>query len=74
MVKAFHTDLRPALQAAQAAARAAKASRRPALLNEPCPECGQPLSLKRSQHGDFIGCTGFPTCRYARPLPQEQRA
>lgn len=31
-----------------------------------CPECGKPLSEKRTKRGKvFYGCTGYPTCKYA---------
>ncbi|MBV8194523.1 MAG: topoisomerase DNA-binding C4 zinc finger domain-containing protein, partial [Candidatus Dormibacteraeota bacterium] len=32
-----------------------------------CPECGKPLGRKRGRRGAFIGCTGFPACRYIQP-------
>ena len=39
-----------------------------------CPECGQPLVHKRGRFGPFIGCSGFPECRYIerveRPPPE----
>ncbi len=36
---------------------------------EECPECGKPLVLKFSRRGDkFIGCSGFPECKYTRPV------
>lgn len=31
-----------------------------------CPECGKPLRKKMSRHGPFIGCSGYPGCRYIR--------
>ncbi|MFW5956132.1 MAG: DNA topoisomerase I [Halorhabdus sp.] len=36
----------------------------------PCPECGEDLLVRRSRHGSyFVGCDGFPDCRYTLPLP-----
>jgi len=29
-----------------------------------CPECGKPLARRSSRRGPFIGCTGYPSCRY----------
>jgi DNA topoisomerase-1 len=29
-----------------------------------CPECGKPLVSRTSKFGPFIGCSGFPKCRY----------
>jgi len=29
-----------------------------------CPKCGKPLLQRKSKFGAFIGCSGFPDCRY----------
>ncbi len=31
---------------------------------ESCPECGEPLVERWSRHGRFVGCSGYPDCRY----------
>ncbi len=36
--------------------------------NEVCPECGKPLAVKLGRYGRFLACTGYPECKYARPL------
>jgi DNA topoisomerase-1 len=33
-----------------------------------CPTCGRPLVKRKGKHGDFVGCSGFPKCRYTRNL------
>ena len=36
----------------------------------PCPECGEDLLIRRSRQGSyFVGCDGFPECRFTLPLP-----
>jgi DNA topoisomerase-1 len=35
---------------------------------EMCPECGQPLVIRFGRYGKFIGCSGFPECRYTQPF------
>ncbi len=36
----------------------------------PCPECGDQLLVRRSRQGSyFVGCEGFPDCRFTLPLP-----
>ena len=35
----------------------------------PCPRCTQLLVLRQGRWGPFIGCGGFPKCRYTHPLP-----
>ncbi len=38
----------------------------------PCPECGEDLLVRRSRQGSyFVGCDGFPDCRYTLPLPNQ---
>jgi DNA topoisomerase-1 len=32
-----------------------------------CPQCGQPLIVRWGRYGKFIGCKGFPECRYTEP-------
>jgi DNA topoisomerase I len=29
-----------------------------------CPQCGKPLVSRSSKYGPFVGCSGFPKCRY----------
>ncbi|MBO8181689.1 MAG: DNA topoisomerase I [Archaeoglobus sp.] len=36
-----------------------------------CPECGKDLVIRKSKDSKrFVGCTGFPKCRFTLPLPQ----
>lgn len=35
-----------------------------------CPKCGKPLSEKNGKFGKFLGCSGFPGCRYTTSLPK----
>jgi DNA topoisomerase-1 len=37
-------------------------------LDEQCPKCGSPLSIRLGRHGRFIGCTNYPGCDYTRDL------
>jgi DNA topoisomerase-1 len=37
-------------------------------MDEDCPECGKPLSIRLGRTGRFIGCTAFPECSYTRSL------
>ncbi|HIE39419.1 MAG TPA: type I DNA topoisomerase, partial [Anaerolineae bacterium] len=32
-----------------------------------CPECGKPLIVRWGRYGKFVGCKGFPECRYTEP-------
>jgi DNA topoisomerase I len=37
-------------------------------LDEACPKCGKPLSIRLGRHGRFVGCTNYPECDYTRDL------
>lgn len=34
--------------------------------NNVCPRCGKELVRRNGKHGEFIGCSGFPRCRFVR--------
>ena len=29
-----------------------------------CPRCHKDLVVRDGKHGEFIGCTGYPTCKF----------
>jgi DNA topoisomerase-1 len=33
-----------------------------------CPQCGKALVKRSSKHGEFVGCSGFPKCRFTKNL------
>jgi DNA topoisomerase-1 len=43
-------------------------------LNIACPDCGAQLLARTGKYGRFIGCSAFPTCRYARSLEEDESA
>jgi DNA topoisomerase-1 len=42
-------------------------SAEPELVGRNCPQSGHPLIIRYSRYGKFIGCSGFPACRYVEP-------
>ena len=38
---------------------------------ERCPKCERELIVKWGRNGRFIACTGYPECRYTKPLEEE---
>ncbi|MBN1404887.1 MAG: type I DNA topoisomerase [Candidatus Omnitrophica bacterium] len=34
-----------------------------------CDKCGKPMVIKRSRHGRFLSCSGYPKCRNAKAIP-----
>ncbi len=43
-------------------------------LDENCPKCGSPLSIRLGRNGRFIGCTSYPDCDYTRNLDDDANA
>ena len=41
-------------------------------VGEKCPECGQELVERKGRHGPFIGCTGYPACKFTHKIPFEK--
>ncbi len=58
----------------QTLANAEKTMEKVQLRDEPtgdmCPECGKPLVFKLGRYGKFVGCSGFPECRFTAPFVQ----
>ncbi|MEJ1355409.1 MAG: type I DNA topoisomerase [Candidatus Sedimenticola sp. (ex Thyasira tokunagai)] len=42
-------------------------------MEEACPQCGKPLSIRLGRHGRFIGCTNYPECDYTRDLNGDKK-
>ena len=40
-------------------------------LDESCPKCNKPLSIRLGKRGRFIGCSGYPDCDYTRNMEGE---
>jgi DNA topoisomerase-1 len=43
-------------------------------IDEQCPECSSPLSIRLGRNGRFVGCTNYPTCSYTRNLGDDNAA
>jgi len=41
------------------------------LEGEMCPECGKQLAKRRGRFGPFVGCTGYPDCKYIKKTQQK---
>jgi len=33
---------------------------------EACPVCGRPLVLRQGAYGEFVSCSGYPSCKYVK--------
>lgn len=39
----------------------------------PCPECQKPLAIKSGRNGLFLGCSGFPECKYTNNFSRDEK-
>jgi DNA topoisomerase-1 len=57
----------PPAEGGAAPPQATARERRPAEpTGEKCPKCGKPLLAREGKRGKFLGCSGYPRCRYTR--------
>ncbi|CCV64051.1 DNA topoisomerase IA [Alteracholeplasma palmae J233] len=40
----------------------------PEVTDKICPLCGHQLVIRRSKHGEFLGCSNFPKCRHTENI------
>jgi len=38
-----------------------------------CPDCGSDLIKRSGRYGEFIGCSGFPKCRFTKSIEEEKQ-
>ncbi|MEI6085558.1 MAG: type I DNA topoisomerase, partial [Verrucomicrobiota bacterium] len=41
----------------------------PVLTEHKCDKCGAPMALRSSARGQFLGCSAYPKCKNAKPMP-----
>jgi DNA topoisomerase-1 len=69
-VPMLHTFYGPFAESLEQAERAMpQITIEPEPYGEDCPECGRPLMLKRGRFGKFVGCAGYPECRFSKAIP-----
>ncbi|MBI4357322.1 MAG: type I DNA topoisomerase [Gammaproteobacteria bacterium] len=70
VLKAFWDDFKPLVNKIETTVSKKEVTSQ--LLDEACPKCGKPLSLRLGRLGRFIGCTGYPDCTYTRNLGEDE--
>ena len=43
----------------------------PVLTEHKCEKCGSPMAIRSSARGQFLGCSGYPKCKNAKPMPMK---
>ena len=41
------------------------------IVDEKCPNCGKNLLIKFGRFGKFLACSGFPDCKFTKPLEEK---
>jgi DNA topoisomerase-1 len=66
VVEQFYSPLEKQLEVAVKEAKKAVEE-----TDEVCPESGHPMVIRWGRNGRFMACSGFPECKYTRPLEGE---
>ena len=40
---------------------------------ETCPNCGNPLVIRKSRYGQFVACSNYPECKYIKTEEKEEK-
>ena len=43
----------------------------PVKTGEDCPECGNPLVIRKGKYGEFTSCSNYPKCKYIKTEKKE---
>jgi DNA topoisomerase-1 len=62
--KYIHKEAAPAAGATAGANGEAKPAPEPVVSDIPCPNCGRMLVERTGRFGKFLGCPGYPECKY----------
>jgi len=65
-VKGFYEPFAEALKIATAEMQSMK--QEPVPTDEKCPECGKIIVIKWGRKGNFLSCSGFPECKFAKSI------
>ena len=38
-----------------------------------CPKCGQYLVKRKGKYGEFLGCSGYPGCKYTEEIKKNDK-
>jgi DNA topoisomerase-1 len=63
VLKDFYEPFSQALEVAETEMEALKGVES----GENCPQCGKPLVSRYGKRGPFLGCSGYPDCKYIKP-------
>jgi len=62
VLKDFYSEFEPSVKSAFDAMPKKEAEK----TGEDCPECGNPLVIRKGKYGEFVACGNFPECKYIK--------
>lgn len=63
----FYQDFDPALKDAFDKME----KKEPEKTGEDCPNCGNPLVIRKGRYGEFVACSNYPECKYIKADPKQ---
>ena len=63
----FYTEFEPSVKQAFEAMPKKEAEK----TGEDCPECGNPLVIRKGKYGEFTACSNYPKCKYIKQEEQK---
>ena len=67
VLRLFYDEFEPAVKAAFDEMPKKEAEK----TGELCPECGNPLVVRKGRYGSFVACSNYPECKYIKQEPKE---
>lgn len=67
ILRAFYDEFEPSVKEAFDAMPKKEAQK----TGEDCPECGNPLVIRKGKYGEFVACSNYPSCKYIKSEPRE---
>lgn len=67
VLKQFYSEFEPSVKEAFAT----MTKKPPEETGELCPNCGNPLVIRKGKYGSFTACSNYPECKYIKTEPKE---
>ena len=68
VLREFYGDFAHSLEDAEVNLKGVRIKVPDEVTSEICPNCGRNLVVKTSRFGRFLGCPGYPDCKYTKPI------
>ena len=68
VLREFYGDFAHSLEEAEVNLKGVRIKVPDEVTSEICPNCGRNLVVKTSRFGRFLGCPGYPDCKFTKPI------